>query len=67
MKVNYNNKKREKQELDVKDITVQLNEDVEFRISINNCGELEIQKANFGQGNSGIVIQPSVSNEIRIT
>ena len=39
-------------------------EDVEFRISVNQFGELVINKMNFGEGSTSLIIQPCVSNEI---
>lgn len=47
-------------------ITVILNEDIEFRIGVNKFGELVIQKEQYGEGETSIIIRPSVSNEIRI-
>ena len=63
MKVIVNNNESE---LNARHITIPLSEDVEFRIKINQFGELEIQKTNYGSGESAIVIMPSVSNDIRI-
>jgi hypothetical protein len=54
-------------QIETRRITIVLNEDVELDIKINSFGELEIQKTNFGQGESAIVIKPSVSNEIRLS
>lgn len=64
MKIIIENEKREDVEIEQRNITVRLSKDVDFRISVNNFGQLEIQKANFGNGNSSIVITPSVSNLI---
>ena len=36
----------------------------EFRISVNNRGELVVNKNCFGAGSSSILIEPRVSNEI---
>jgi len=65
MKIKYNNSQRIEQEVNVSrgDLTIVLNEDVEFDISIEH-GELIIRKNNFGKGNSSLSISPKVSNEI---
>lgn len=47
-------------------VTIVLNDDVEFRITKNKFGELVIQKEQYGDGESCILIRPSVSNEIKI-
>jgi len=39
---------------------------VDFRISVNKFGELVINKYQKGEQETGIIIMPSVSNEIRI-
>lgn len=66
MKILYDNEKRETEEKEVRNVTIRLNEDVDLRIYINNFGELEIQKHQFGRGKSELQIMPSVSNEIRL-
>lgn len=66
MKIFYDDENRNTKMMDLRNVTIRLNKDVDFRISINNFGELEIQKSNFGSGNSGIEIHPNVSNEIRL-
>jgi hypothetical protein len=50
---------------DIKIITIIVN-DVEFRLSVNNFNQLVVNKQQYGEGESSIVIMPSVSNEIRI-
>lgn len=50
---------------DIKIITIIIN-DVEFRISVNNFNQLILNKQQYGEGESSIIIMPSVSNEIRI-
>jgi len=67
MKVIIENEKRDDVEIEQRSITIRLNKDVDFKISITKFGELEIQKSNFGSGNNGISIHPNVSNEIRLT
>ena len=54
------------QELDVRKVTVLLDDDIEYQISVNQFGELVVQKQNFGEGEGSIVLKPSVSNEIRL-
>lgn len=39
-------------------------DDIEFRISVNQFGELVVNKMNFGEGNTSLIIQPRVGNEI---
>lgn len=64
MKIITNNNESQ---LEVRKITVFLHEDVEFEISINKFNELVITKGQFGEGESAMLIKPSVSNEIRIS
>ncbi len=64
MKVKLDNNKE--QELDVRKVTVMLDDDIEYQISVNQFGELVVQKQNFGEGEGSIVLKPSVSNEIRL-
>lgn len=66
MKIQFNNEQRDIQEHEVNKVTVLLNDDVEYQISVNNFGELVVQKQNFGDGETSIVLKPSVSNEIRL-
>ena len=66
MNIQFNNNQREVQELEVNKVTVLLNEDVEYQISVNKFGELVVQKQNFGEGETPIILKPSVSNEIRL-
>lgn len=67
MKVLFVNEKREVEEINPRKITLKLNKDIDLHICVNNFGELVIQKSNFGEGESSIIIKPSVSNEIRLT
>ena len=53
-------------QLNIRKVTVLLNDDVEYQISINKFGELVVQKHNFADGEGSIVLKPSVSNEIRL-
>jgi len=50
---------------DVSNVTVFVG-DVGFRISVNKFDELIINKMQYKDGESAIIIKPSVSNEIRI-
>jgi len=52
-------------QIEARHITIQHN-DVEFRLSINKFNELVVQKTQFGNAESAIIIKPSVSNEIRL-
>jgi hypothetical protein len=67
MKVIYDGEKRKDTEINVNNITIELNSDVEVRIELNKFGELEITKAQFGNGKGSINIEPCVSNQIRIS
>ncbi len=58
---------RNEQTIQAKKITIKLNDDIEFDISINNFGELVVNKGQFGPGTGDLIIKPSVSNEIRIS
>ena len=64
MLISINN---EKTNQDVKSITVQLTDEVDIEISVNKFGELLINKQQFGEGESSIIIKPRVSNEIIIS
>jgi hypothetical protein len=64
MKIIVNNNESQ---IEARHITIALNEDLEFRININQFGELTIQKTQYGAGESSMIIKPSVSNEIRIS
>lgn len=55
------------EKIEARNITIVLNQDVEFHISINQFEELTILKTQFGAGESAMTIKPSVSNEIRIS
>ena len=39
-------------------------DEIEFRISVNQFGELVVNKMNFGEGSTSLMIQPRVGNEI---
>lgn len=54
-------------QIEARHITIQLNEDVEFRIKINQFGEVEVQKTQYGAGESCLIIKPNVSNEVRLS
>ena len=54
-------------EINARKITICVNEDVEFHVSINPFGELTVQKTQYGEGESSMTIKPSVSNEIRLS
>lgn len=64
MKIIVNNNESQ---IEARHIIIALNENVEFRININQFGELVIQKTQYGGDESAIIIKPSVSNEIRIS
>ena len=61
IQIDRNNEKQE-----VNKITVFLN-DVEIEINVNKFGELVVNKQQYGEGESSLVIKPSMSNEIRIS
>lgn len=54
------------QTIEPRRITVVIGKDVEFEISVNQFNELVINKGQFGEGETAILIKPSVSNEIRL-
>lgn len=56
---------RNKNVADVSYVTVIVG-DVEFKISVNKFDELIINKMQYKDGESAIIIKPSVSNEIRL-
>ena len=58
---------KEKRKIETRKVVVDVSENIVFTISLNQFGELVIQKQNFGDGETSIVIKPSVSNEIRLT
>ena len=66
MKAIFENTEKQKQEIDIRKITLSLNEDIDFIISIDKFGELVVQKQQYGSGQSSIIISPRVSNEISI-
>lgn len=68
MKIIIDRRKFEGEELiqEVGKITVLLSDDVEYRVSVNQFGELVINKSQMGAGESSIILLPSVSNEIRL-
>jgi hypothetical protein len=51
---------------DVRNVTIFVN-NVGFKISVNKFYELVLNKIQYQDGESSIVIKPSVSNEVRIT
>ncbi len=53
-------------EIESKRITIKLVDDVEIHLSINHLNELVVNKHQLGDGESAMLIKPSVSNEIRI-
>ena len=55
------------QDIEVRKATIVISKDIEFDISVNQFNELVINKGQFGEGETAILIKPSVSNEIRIT
>ena len=57
----------ENKEIELTKLTVVLNDNIDYLISVNNFNELVIQKQQYGEGESSIVIKPSVSNEIRLS
>lgn len=63
MKIIVNNNENE---IEARRITVVVGE-VEFEIAVNQFGELTVNKGQFGEGESAILIKPSVSNEIRLS
>jgi len=63
MKIIINNNESQ---IEARHITIEHGE-VEFRIKINPFGELEIQKTQYGTGESALVIKPNVSNEVRLS
>lgn len=68
MEITYENEEGKEIKTNIKrKIEIKLNNDIDYQISLNNFGELEVRKVNFGKGNSSIIIQPSVSNEIRLS
>lgn len=53
------------QALEVRKATIIIG-DSEFRIYVDN-DELVVNKANFGKGEGGLIIKPSVSNQIKVS
>lgn len=53
--------------IEVKNITVIVDDEVEFIINLDKFGKLTVNKQNYGEGECGIVIIPRVSNEITIS
>lgn len=62
MKVQLN---RDGEFIDLAKITIKI-DDVDFRLSLNNFGDLVINKWQNGGGSGSISIIPNVSNEIII-
>ncbi len=56
---------RNQDTIEVSNVTVLVGE-VGFKISVNKFDELVINKIQYHDGESSIIIKPSVSNEIRI-
>lgn len=56
---------RDEVSIDVRLITIIIGSK-EFRVSVNNLGELIINKSYFGEDSSSIQIIPRVSNEIEL-
>jgi hypothetical protein len=53
--------------IDANKIEIELNTDVSILISMNKFGQLVINKQQYGDGASELIILPSVCNEIRIS
>lgn len=51
--------------IDIDRLTIRV-DDVDFRLSLNNFGELVLNKYQNGDGEGSIIIVPKVSNEIII-
>jgi len=67
MKISYQDEKRNLVDINSNKIIIELNEDVSYHISINKFGELLVQKQQYGNGDSAILLKPSVSNEIKLS
>jgi hypothetical protein len=67
MQISFYQPEQGVQKIQVKFLSIKLNEDTEIKIDINQFGELVINKQSFGKGNSSLTINPSVSNEIKIS
>jgi hypothetical protein len=50
----------------VSKVTIIIDENVEFRISLNSFNEVVINKMDFSNGES-LTIKPSVGNEIKVS
>ena len=57
--------KKSKEIIDIVNATIYIGE-VEFKISVNKFNELVINKEQYSNGESSLLIKPSVSNEIRL-
>jgi len=57
---------REENRLNCRIITISI-ENKEFIIQVDKFGNLVINKQNYGEGESSIVIIPRVSNEIHLS
>lgn len=53
--------------IEVKNITVIVDDEVEFVINLDKFGKLLVNKQTYGDGERGIVIIPRVSNEITLS
>jgi hypothetical protein len=57
---------REENTLNCRTVTISI-ENKEFIIQVDKFGNLVINKQNYGEGESSIVIIPKVSNEIHLS
>jgi len=57
---------RKEKKLTVNKIIIS-NGDIEFEISIDKFGELTITKEHYGEGESGLIVRPKVSNVVGIS
>jgi hypothetical protein len=57
---------RDVERIEVKKVTI-FHKNTEFEIYINNFDEIIIMKEQYGEGESNIIIRPSVANVIRIS
>lgn len=68
MKISFNDREIKQKDITInRPLTIHLNNDVDINITIDQFGNLVIEKENYGQGESSIIIKPSVSNVIRIS
>lgn len=57
---------RNEERLEVKSITI-FTQNKEFTIYIDKLGELIVNKEQYGNEESGIIVRPKVSNEIGVS